>query len=60
LDCRIYARAAAITLGIERFTDRHWQNLEAQLVPLERRAVEAPVTTNKPVRPRVTRSRWMS
>jgi phage terminase large subunit GpA-like protein len=59
LDCRIYARAAAITLGIERFTDRHWQNLEEQLVPNERRAIE-PVTTHKPQRPRVTRSRWMS
>jgi phage terminase large subunit GpA-like protein len=59
LDCRIYARAAAITLGIERFTDRHWQNLEAQLVPTERRAIE-PLTTTKPQRPRVTRSRWMS
>jgi phage terminase large subunit GpA-like protein len=59
LDCRIYARAAAITLGIERFTDRHWQNLEAQLIPAECRAIE-PVTMNKPMRPRVTRSRWMT
>jgi hypothetical protein len=30
-------RAIAISLGIERFTDRHWQNLEEQLVPDERR-----------------------
>jgi phage terminase large subunit GpA-like protein len=61
LDCRIYARAAAITLGIERFADRHWQNLEAQLIPAERRTID-PVTPTKPLRPRVTRSRsrWMS
>ncbi len=31
------ARATAISLGIERFTDCHWQNLEEQLVPNERR-----------------------
>ena len=63
LDCRIYARAAAITLGIERFTERHWQNLEAQLIPVNNRpstAVSESITPNKPVRPRITRSRWMS
>ncbi len=31
LDCRIYARAAASALGIDRFTDVTWQKLEKNL-----------------------------
>jgi phage terminase large subunit GpA-like protein len=31
LDCRIYARAAAAAAGLDRFEDRHWQELEKQL-----------------------------
>ena len=33
LDCRVYARAAATRLGVDRFTDRHWDALEAELQP---------------------------
>ncbi|MCO5352575.1 MAG: phage terminase large subunit family protein [Bryobacteraceae bacterium] len=29
LDCRVYARAAAAIYGIDRFTERHWRELEA-------------------------------
>jgi phage terminase large subunit GpA-like protein len=33
LDCRVYARAAAWDLGIDRFHDRHWKQLEARMIP---------------------------
>lgn len=33
LDCRVYARAAAWLMGIDRWDDRQWKSLEAQLVP---------------------------
>lgn len=31
LDCRVYARAAASIHGLDRFTDRHWQQMETAL-----------------------------
>jgi len=31
LDCYVYARAAAAAAGLDRFEDRHWQELEKQL-----------------------------
>ena len=31
LDCRIYARAAAWDMGIDRLQERHWRNLEAHV-----------------------------
>jgi phage terminase large subunit GpA-like protein len=31
LDCRVYARAAAWIAGIDRWTERKWQELEKQL-----------------------------
>ena len=31
LDCRVYARAAASIYGLDRFTDRHWQQMETAL-----------------------------
>lgn len=33
LDCRIYARAAAYSLGYDRMQDRHFREYEAQLKP---------------------------
>jgi phage terminase large subunit GpA-like protein len=41
LDCRVYARAAAGVLGIERYSDAHWTALEEQLsnVPAPERRV---------------------
>jgi phage terminase large subunit GpA-like protein len=33
LDCRVYARAAAARAGIDRFTERHWADIEARLKP---------------------------
>jgi len=31
LDCRVYARAAASIYGLDRFTDRQWQQIEVAL-----------------------------
>ena len=33
LDCRVYARAAAAQAGMDRFTERHWTDIEARLKP---------------------------
>ena len=33
LDCRVYARAAAAVLGIDRFKDEHWDQLEKDNAP---------------------------
>jgi phage terminase large subunit GpA-like protein len=33
LDCRVYARAAAWDVGMDRFQERHWRTLEAKLQP---------------------------
>lgn len=40
LDCRVYARAAAVKHGIDQFGDAHWDAIEARLAPEERRIVE--------------------
>ena len=31
LDCYVYARAAAVRRGLDRFEERHWRELEQQL-----------------------------
>ena len=33
LDCYVYARAAASAAGLDRFEERHWRELERQLIP---------------------------
>ena len=33
LDCYVYARAAVYSLGIDRFTEKHWQDLERKILP---------------------------
>lgn len=52
LDCRVYARAAASIYGLDRFTDRQWQQIEVALgksksytpPPVEQQAESAAVT----------------
>ena len=34
LDCRVYARAAAARVGIDRFQEKHWAEWERKLVPV--------------------------
>lgn len=37
LDCRVYARAAAAVVGIDRFEEKHWGLLEASYGKVERK-----------------------
>ena len=40
LDCRIYARAAAIALGIDRWSDQKWQQIMELSNPEEKPTVK--------------------
>jgi phage terminase large subunit GpA-like protein len=74
LDCYVYARAAASAAGLDRFEERHWQELERQLGAAVQSATEVTATNHRPTdhdhragidqpqrRPRrVVRSRWLS
>lgn len=42
LDCRVYARAASISFGIEQFTETKWRNLEKALIPESKEKVKLP------------------
>jgi len=70
LDCYVYARAAAASAGLDRFEERHWQELEKQLgivhdpVKVEVQPVDyRPNDDIKPTTPRqarqLVRSRWL-
>lgn len=68
LDCYVYARAAAAVVGLDRFEDRHWQQLARQFgIATEGRAESAADATspqNKTraeprVERRARRSRWL-
>ena len=55
LDCRIYARAAAIALGIDRWTDTKWEQISGS-------KTETPKTESynaKKTRPKIIKSRWL-
>ena len=50
LDCYVYARAAAAAAGLDRFEDRHWQELEKQLgvgPPLNAQQITTPEATQE-------------
>lgn len=52
LDCRVYARAAAAILGVDRFSDAAWDKLNATLGTAPRQPAAAPPTPPpKPPRP---------
>jgi len=53
LDCRIYARAAAIALGIDRWTDVKWEQISGS----KSETVEN--VPKKNFRSKIVRSRWM-
>lgn len=42
LDCRVYARAASISFGIEQFSETKWRNLEKALIPEKQEIAEIP------------------
>jgi phage terminase large subunit GpA-like protein len=57
LDCRIYARAAAIALGVDRWSETKWSTLRA----IKRDDSDTPFP-QKPIekrRPRVVKSSWL-
>ena len=63
LDCRIYARAAASALGIDRFNDATWQKLERALgrsiqIPADASDTQKPTPTTPAAR-RVIRSDYL-
>jgi phage terminase large subunit GpA-like protein len=49
LDCRVYSRAAAALVGIDRFTEDDWRRLKAK--------VPEPISTEKPKKKAVKRRR---
>lgn len=52
LDCRVYARAAASVYGIDRFTGRNWEQLEAHLaIEKKKEPKPAPVAQESQQRP---------
>jgi phage terminase large subunit GpA-like protein len=51
LDCRVYARAAASRLGIDRLQEKHWHNLESRLRPTD---LVEPATVLEPATPPVS------
>ena len=55
LDCRVYARAAAARVGLDRFQDKHWRTVEERLgVPV---AVKPPTATESDPQSRSTQQR---
>jgi phage terminase large subunit GpA-like protein len=73
LDCYVYARAAASASGLDRFEERHWQELEKQLgvatpadtlnpdrKPSATTHTSVAVSGNERVARRVVRSRWLT
>jgi phage terminase large subunit GpA-like protein len=54
LDCRIYARAAAIALGIDRWTDAKWEQIFGAKEKIENSNSPA-----KKSKPKIIKSRWI-
>ncbi|WP_439561146.1 phage terminase large subunit family protein [Roseinatronobacter sp.] len=68
LDCRVYARAAAWLLGIDRWDDQRWMALEGQIAPQPAAPADAPedeapiagrILKRKPRARRSYRARYM-
>jgi phage terminase large subunit GpA-like protein len=59
LDCRVYARTAASIYGIDRFTEKHWRELEALLPAPAVQAEAAAAPHPRRVRRVTVRSKWM-
>lgn len=71
LDCRVYARAASLALGMDRWSAKQWNSLQEKYAPQATRpAVEEAATepatptgsrppANRPKRPRIVRSAWI-
>ena len=60
LDGRVYARAAASIYGIDRFTERHWRELEGLLPAPSARPEPTPEPSSHPARRVTAPSNWMN
>lgn len=62
LDCRIYARAAAIAIGVDRWREQQWQRVSGSKKPMLQTITEenaiSPQKLQQPQR-RVIRSAWL-
>ena len=47
LDCRVYARAAAAILGIDRFNDNHWEQIESMILNTKQSSPPPPAPRKK-------------
>ena len=56
LDCRIYARAAAIALGADRWSDRKWQKLAENFAVSDSASSDEAEATPPPENPKPTKS----
>jgi phage terminase large subunit GpA-like protein len=65
LDCRVYARAAAIALGVDRWSENKWEQLSGKTITERSKkdhyAEKLPQNSAKKAnqRPRIMRSSWM-
>ncbi|MTI13352.1 phage terminase large subunit family protein [Sansalvadorimonas verongulae] len=57
LDCRVYNRAAAAAVGIDRFEEEHWRELEAGLGKKPDKPEKA--ASKKPARKRTRKGTWI-
>jgi phage terminase large subunit GpA-like protein len=57
LDCRVYARAAAIAIGVDRWSEAKWNALRS--VKRDDSDVTLPSKTTVKRRPRVVKSSWL-
>jgi phage terminase large subunit GpA-like protein len=67
LDCRVYARAAAIALGIDRWSESKWEQLsgktsektQCKSFVQDAKIPEISKKTTPPKRPKIIRSSWL-
>jgi phage terminase large subunit GpA-like protein len=56
LDCRIYARAAAIAIGIDRWSESRWNSLRPHAIDNPQ---QIPLHVIEKKRPRIVKSTWI-
>ncbi len=57
LDCRVYARAAASRIGLDRYQEKHWKELERLAGLVKREPKPLPADYVPPVPPQVAVAR---
>jgi phage terminase large subunit GpA-like protein len=60
LDCRVYARAAASAIGLDRFHEMHWQVLESRIMPAKTEVQPTSPPTIQPQNQRSDRQPWIT